>query len=80
MYGIMLGIGGICLIFKIVQCYHSLSNKNLQITEIDKSEIKYLKSTNIFNFIFERVFFVSVFLCMFLIVFALMLQLTSMSP
>lgn len=81
MYAIILAIGAVCLLFKIKQAFnlHQVSIETNENSRM-KFEDKYAETTKIYNFIFERVFFVAVFMCMYLIIFALMIQMTSMEP
>lgn len=80
MYIVLMVVIGVCCILKAKQQYHE--NKIGKFTHDEdeiKNQHKFAKTTKIYNFIFERILFLTVFMSMYLIVFSLMLQLSDMS-
>lgn len=79
MYIVLMAVIVVCLLLKVKQQYHENQiAKSLSQEEETKNERKWSTANKVYNFIFERVLFVTAFMCMFLVVFALMLQMTSM--
>ena len=76
----MVAVIVLCCILKAKQNYHeSRIGKFTHDEDELKNQEKFAKTTKIYNFIFERILFLVVFMSMFLVVFALMLQLSDMS-
>ena len=80
MFIILLVVIAVLVVLKAKQIYHERKAESITDDEDSiKNEEKWEKTTKIFNFIFERILFVVGFLCMFLVIFALMINLTDMS-
>lgn len=80
MYILLVLVVMLCCILKAKQIYHEKKiGKFSHEEEEAKNEDKFKRVTTVYNFVFERILFVVGFMCMFLVVFALMLQLTDMS-
>jgi len=79
MYILMIAVAVFCILLKAKQLYHERKmGKFVEEDDEIKNEQKWAKTTKIFNFTFERILFLIAFMCMFLIIFALMIQLTDM--
>lgn len=79
MYGLLIAVCVVCVFLKAKQVFHENQvGKFMDHSEEMKNQEKWDKTTKIFNFLFERILFLVAFMCMFLIVFALMLQMTDM--
>lgn len=80
MYVVLMAVIVVCLVLKLKQYYH-MKKIGTFVEEEDerKNHGKLAQTTKIYHFVFERILFIVAFMCMFLIVFALMLQLTDMS-
>ena len=81
MYIILLTVVIFCLIAKLIQNYQikRMNNSSLDYEESTKHETKAHRATLVFNFAFERLFYLIGMMVYFLVIFALMLQLSDMS-
>ena len=81
MYIILLIVVIFCLIAKIIQNYQirKMNDHRLDFEDTSKHETKAHKATLVFNFVFERLLYLFGLMLYFLIVFALMVQLSDMS-
>ena len=81
MYIILLCVVMFCLIAKLIQNYQirRMNDHRLDFEDTSKHETKAHKATLVFNFAFERLFYLFGIMVYFLVVFALMLQLSDMS-
>jgi uncharacterized protein YqhQ len=80
MYIILAAVVVFCILAKAKQLYHERKvGKFIEESDEIKNEEKWAVTTKVFNFAFERILFLVAFMCMFLVVFALMLQLTDMN-